>query len=143
MKQNEQVLICGGGPVGVVTALSLVQQGIPVTVLEMFEEPPREPRAATIHPSTLEMLDTLGLAEGILQRGLHAPAFQFRDRRSQEIVAVFDMAHIADETKFPLAVQYEQWKLVRDGLIALKEYDIADVRLGTSEIGRASCRERV
>jgi 3-(3-hydroxy-phenyl)propionate hydroxylase len=132
MKQNERVIICGGGPVGAVTALALVQQGIPVTVLESFEEPPRDPRAATLHPSTLEMLDTLGLAEGILQRGLHAPAFQFRDRKSQEIVAVFDMAHIADETKFPLAVQYEQWKLVRDGLAALKEYDIADVRLGTN-----------
>lgn len=61
-----------------------------------------------------------------------APAFQFRDRRTQEIVAVFDMKHLADETDFPFAVQYEQWKLVRDAIEALSEYDIADIRLGTT-----------
>jgi 3-(3-hydroxy-phenyl)propionate hydroxylase len=131
MINNERVVICGGGPVGMVAALALVRQGIAVTVLESFEEPPRDPRAATLHPSTLEMLDTLELAAGILQRALHAPAFQFRDRNSQEIVAVFDMKHIADETAFPFAVQYEQWKLTRDAIAALGEYDIADIRLGS------------
>ena len=95
MSKNERVVICGGGPVGVVAALSLVRQGIPVTVLEAFDTPPKDPRAATLHPSTLEMLDTLDLAAGILERGLHAPAFQFRDRKTQDIIAVFDMQHIA------------------------------------------------
>ena len=41
------------------------------------------------------------------------------------------MKHIADETAFPFCVQYEQWKLARDGLRALSGYDLADVRLGT------------
>lgn len=131
MKQNERVIISGGGPVGMVSALALVRQGIPVTLLEVAPEPTRDPRAATLHPSTLEMLDTLGLAEGILEKGLHAPAFQFRDRKSQDVVAVFDMAHIADETAFPLCVQYEQWKLVRDSLEALEGNELADIRLGT------------
>ena len=53
MKKNERIIICGGGPVGMVAALSLVRQGISVTVLEAFEEPPQDPRAATIHASTL------------------------------------------------------------------------------------------
>jgi 3-(3-hydroxy-phenyl)propionate hydroxylase len=132
MKKNERIIICGGGPVGMVAALSLVRQGIPVTVLEAFEEPPQDPRAATIHASTLEMLHTLDLAEGIKERGLLAPAFQFRDRKSQEIIAVFDMKHIADETEFPFAIQYEQWKLTRDALAAVKTHDIADIRLGSS-----------
>ena len=131
MKSAERVIICGGGPVGIVSALALVRQGIPVTVLEAFAEPSKDPRAATIHPSTLEMLDTVGLAAGVIEKGLKAPAFQFRDRRTQEIIAVFDMKHIADETAFPFCVQYEQWKLARDGLRALSGYDLADVRLGT------------
>ena len=134
MDKKERVLICGGGPVGMVTALALVQQGIPVTVFEAFEEPPQDPRAATVHPSTLEMLDTVGLAAGVIERGLPAPAFQFRDRKTQEIVAVFDMKHIADETDFPFAIQYEQWKLVRDGLAALKGNDLADIRLGAKVV---------
>ena len=132
MSNNDRMIICGGGPVGMVAALSLVQKGIPVTVLESFETPPQDPRAATIHPSTLEMLHKLNLADGIIERGLKAPAFQFRDRTTQEIIAVFDMKHIADETNFPFAVQYEQWKLTRDAIVAVKEYDIADVRLGSA-----------
>ena len=91
MKQGERVIICGGGSVGMVSALALVQQGIPVTVLESFAEPPQDPRAATIHPSTLEMLDSVGLAAGVIEKGLKAPAFQFRDRKSQEIVAVLSL----------------------------------------------------
>jgi len=130
MSKNERVVVCGGGPVGMVAALALVRQGIPVTVLESFDTPPKDPRAATLHPSTLEMLDTLDLAVGILERGLHAPAFQFRDRNTQDVIAVFDMKHIADETDFPFAVQYEQWKLTRDAIAALAEYDLADIRLG-------------
>ena len=78
------------------------------------------------------MLHSLGLADGIKERGLMAPAFQFRDRKSQEIIAVFDMKHIADETDFPFAIQYEQWKLTRDALAAVQAHDIADVRLGSS-----------
>jgi 3-(3-hydroxy-phenyl)propionate hydroxylase len=132
MGKNERVVVCGGGPVGMVAALALVRQGIPVTVLESFETPPRDPRAATVHPSTLEMLDGVGLAAGIVERGLAAPAFQFRDRKTQEIIAVFDMKHIEDETDFPFAVQYEQWKLTRDAIAALAEYDIADIRLGAN-----------
>ena len=132
MNKNDRIIICGGGPVGMVAALSLVRQGIPVTVLEAFEEPPKDPRAATIHASTLEMLHSLDLANGIKERGLMAPAFQFRDRKSQEIIAVFDMKHISDETEFPFAIQYEQWKLTRDALAALQSHDIADVRLGST-----------
>ena len=131
MTQNDRVIICGGGPVGMVSALALVRQGIPVTVLEAFAEPPKDPRAATVHPSTLEMLESVGLAAGVVERGLKAPAFQFRDRKTQDIVAVFDMKHLADETDFPFAVQYEQWKLVRDSLAALDGNDLADIRLGT------------
>jgi 3-(3-hydroxy-phenyl)propionate hydroxylase len=131
MQSAERVIISGGGPVGIVSALALVRQGIPVTLLEAFDEPPKDPRAATVHPSTLEMLDSVGLAAGVIEKGLKAPAFQFRDRRTQEIVAVFDMKHIADQTAFPFCVQYEQWKLVRDGLNALRACDLADIRLGT------------
>jgi 3-(3-hydroxy-phenyl)propionate hydroxylase len=132
MNRQDRVIICGGGPVGMISALALVRQGIPVTVLESFSEPPQDPRAATVHPSTLEMLDSVGLASSVIEKGLSAPAFQFRDRQTQEVVAVFDMKHLAGETDFPFAVQYEQWKLVRDAIEALSEYDIADIRLNTT-----------
>ncbi|HEV2799176.1 MAG TPA: FAD-dependent oxidoreductase [Pyrinomonadaceae bacterium] len=55
--------IVGGGPAGAVLALILARQGIPVALLEAHEDFERDFRGDTIHPSVLEILDELGLAE--------------------------------------------------------------------------------
>jgi 2-polyprenyl-6-methoxyphenol hydroxylase-like FAD-dependent oxidoreductase len=62
MTTEERVFIAGAGPVGLSAAAALVRQGVPVTVFEGAEELSRESRASTFHPSTLDMLDELGLA---------------------------------------------------------------------------------
>lgn len=124
----------GGGPVGSVAALALVRQGIPVTLCEATLEPPRAPRAATTHPPTLKMLDDIGIGADVRRLGLTAPEFQFRDRRTQEIIATFDMSILADETDYPYCVQCEQWKVAGLALEALGDHDIADVHLGAKVI---------
>lgn len=55
--------IVGGGPAGVILALILARQKIPVVLLEAHEDFERDFRGDTIHPSVLEILDELGLAE--------------------------------------------------------------------------------
>lgn len=53
----------GGGPGGAMLALLLARAGSRVTLLEMHKDFDREFRGDTIHPSTLEILDQIGLAE--------------------------------------------------------------------------------
>ncbi|MFI5977484.1 FAD-dependent oxidoreductase [Streptomyces sp. NPDC051452] len=55
--------VVGGGPAGMVLALLLARAGVQVTVLEKHADFLRDFRGDTVHPSTLALLDDLGLAE--------------------------------------------------------------------------------
>ena len=76
----DRVLISGGGPVGLVCAYALVQEGIPVTVFDENSELQEDPRAATTHPATLELLGRLGVVDKVIENGLVCPIFRFWDR---------------------------------------------------------------
>ncbi|WP_050931851.1 FAD-dependent oxidoreductase [Aestuariivita boseongensis] len=107
---EKRVLIAGAGPVGLVAAVSLLEEGIPVTVLEASADLAVDLRASTFHPPTLDFLDRLGLADGLIARGIKCPLWQFRDRKEGEI-ATFDLGLLADVTDHPYRLQAEQWKL--------------------------------
>ncbi|PJN35923.1 hypothetical protein CG747_35945 [Streptomyces sp. CB02959] len=55
--------VVGGGPAGMMLGLLLARAGIEVTVLEKHGDFLRDFRGDTVHPSTLNLLDDLGLGE--------------------------------------------------------------------------------
>src|SRR4030081_1599782 len=55
--------VIGGGPAGMVLGLLLARAGVEVTVLEKHGDFLRDFRGDTVHPSTLQLLDSLGLGE--------------------------------------------------------------------------------
>ena len=121
-----QVAIVGAGPVGTVVATLLAQAGYDVVVLEAGENCAQDLRASTFHSPTLEMLDQIGITQMLLERGLKAPIYHWRDRKSGEVIE-FDMSELDDVTRYPFRVQCEQYHLSRalaDGLAKQKSAQV-------------------
>jgi 2-polyprenyl-6-methoxyphenol hydroxylase-like FAD-dependent oxidoreductase len=62
-----QCCIAGGGPAGLMLGYLLARSGVRVVVLEKHDDFLRDFRGDTIHPSTLTVLDDLGLLEAFLR----------------------------------------------------------------------------
>ncbi len=110
MKDVNPVLVVGAGPVGFVATLRLAQNGIPVVLIDKETTLQDDLRASTFHPPTLEMLDELDLAAGLLALGLKTDSWQIRMHETHER-AVFDLSLLADDTRYPFRLQAEQRSL--------------------------------
>jgi 3-(3-hydroxy-phenyl)propionate hydroxylase len=125
-QDQARIIIVGGGPVGLVAALRLGLANIPVTLLEADLTPPRDLRASTFHPPTLDMLDQLDLAQALIARGLISPTWQIRLHATHE-KAEFDLSILKNDTAHPYRLQCEQSQLcalVRDKLAILDTVEI-------------------
>lgn len=107
-----QILVVGGGPVGAVTAYALARAGVDVLLVEAANDCHEDMRASTIHPPTLDMLAELDLLAPLEAQGLRAPIYQYRNRRTSEVLS-FDMGELADISRHPYRLQCEQFKLAR------------------------------
>ncbi len=123
------VVVAGAGPVGLTVAWMLAGAGMEVVVCERGDGVSTESRASTFHPSTLELLDDLGLTDELLALGLVARTFQYRDRR-QGVIAELDLGLLAGDVRFPFRVQLEQSVLCRILRDRLAGMDNCDLRFG-------------
>ena len=130
---NDRVIVVGAGPVGLTAALALAKRSIPSVLLAAEPELVMELRGSTFHPPTLDLLDEFEMVPRMIEVGLKAPTWQFRDRETGP-VATFDLALLAGETHHPYRVQCEQWKLMRFVEAELRKLG-ADIRFGHEVTG--------
>jgi len=64
------VIVVGGGPVGILLACLLAERGVDVEVLERRTEPSMLARAIGIHPPSMKVLRQAGVAEEVLARAV-------------------------------------------------------------------------
>lgn len=125
------VAIVGAGPSGLTLAWWLVEHGVSVTVLEREGSIPRDMRASTFHPATLDLLMDSGLADALVKRGTVVPQWQYLIHESGER-AVFDMACLGDVTAYPFRLQCEQFQLTELLAAKLAEHPHCELRFSAS-----------
>ena len=129
MQSNERIIVAGAGPVGLLTALALARQGVPVLVLEAEPALTHDLRAGTFHPPTLELLAPLGITDKMHEAGIRVPRWQWRDRL-EGLIVEWDLGLLAADTPYPYRLHLEQHRLtpiIHDLLVALP---CAEVRFG-------------
>jgi len=124
MKKN--VVVVGAGPVGLLCALQLAKNGIPVTVIEAEPELTIDLRAGTFHPPTLEMLDPIGVTDAMMEIGIQVPHWQSRDLE-EGLIVEWDMSVLANDTKYPFRLHLEQHRLTPILFKMLQSYSHAEV----------------
>src|SRR3954452_2805928 len=132
---DRRVLIAGGGPVGLLCAWLLGRQGIPVRLFDDNDSPRADPRAATTHPATLDLLADDGLADDMARVGLVVPIFQFWDRPTDTLVAQFDHGILKNDTRHPFVVQCEQFKTAKLLLQRVEKLSNVEVMYGHPVVG--------
>jgi 3-(3-hydroxy-phenyl)propionate hydroxylase len=110
LSKTDPVLIVGAGPAGLSVAAILAQAGVTSRVFEAEEKLPRDLRAGSIHPPTLEMLDTIGVAQDFLAIGIVVPSWQIRGRE-EGVIVEWDLSLLKDDTPYPFRFHCEQFKL--------------------------------
>ena len=99
-------VIAGSGPAGAMLGLLLARRGVDVLVLEKHADFLRDFRGDTIHPSTMEIMDELGLADPLLNLP-HTKTSRLRFRTPRGSATLADFGHL--KTRFPYLAFMPQW----------------------------------
>jgi 2-polyprenyl-6-methoxyphenol hydroxylase-like FAD-dependent oxidoreductase len=123
--------IVGGGPAGMMLGYLLGRAGVDVVVLEKHADFFRDFRGDTVHPSTLQVMDELGLSDGFLK---------LPHQRIQKMDGMFGGAsvRIADlsrlNVKFPFIAFMPQWDFLNFLRESGKQFPSLKVMMSTEAV---------
>src|SRR6266516_150270 len=86
-EETTEVLVAGAGPVGMITAILLAENGIRVKVVDKESSTATHSYACALHPGSLQLMEQIGLAEDIIKMGRRVDTVGLYDgkRRRAEI----------------------------------------------------------
>ncbi|HEY6069982.1 MAG TPA: FAD-dependent oxidoreductase [Chthoniobacterales bacterium] len=92
-------VVAGGGPAGMMTGYLLARAGVEVIVLEKHADFFRDFRGDTIHPSTLEVMQELGLLDDFLKLP-HQELREIRGIFNGHPIPMADFSHLPTHCQF-------------------------------------------
>ncbi|MFJ4682240.1 FAD-dependent oxidoreductase [Streptomyces sp. NPDC088789] len=101
--------VVGGGPAGMMAGLLLARQGVEVTVLEKHGDFLRDFRGDTVHPSTLQVFEELGMIDEFL-RIKHSKVTTIRMETPTGTTTFADFSRLRG--RFPYVAFMPQWDLL-------------------------------
>src|SRR5688500_9521443 len=103
---DSDLIVVGGGPAGVMAGLLFARAGCRVKVLEKHADFFRDFRGDTVHPSTMEILDQLGMLDRFLKRP-HNRVAKAEVRSADRNWTIGDRSHL--DAPAPFIAMMPQW----------------------------------
>jgi 2-polyprenyl-6-methoxyphenol hydroxylase-like FAD-dependent oxidoreductase len=103
---ESDLIVVGGGPAGMMAGLLFARAGCNVRVLEKHADFFRDFRGDTVHPSTMEILDQLGMLQRFLKRP-HNEVDGAQLRIAGREWTIGDLTHL--HTPAPFIAMMPQW----------------------------------
>lgn len=126
-EQHAPVVIAGAGPIGLVTALALAQQGVRCVVLEAERQVSEGSRAIVFTRRSMEILQQVGVARRVTENGL---PWRFGNSiyRGQRVFRM-ENPHDPDDRFFPL-INLQQQYLEQYLVEACAQQPLVELRWG-------------
>ena len=106
MTSDADLIVVGGGPAGMMAGLLFARAGCNVRVLEKHADFFRDFRGDTVHPSTMEILDQLGMLQRFLKRP-HNRIDNAQLNLAGRDWTIGDLSHL--DTAAPFIAMMPQW----------------------------------
>lgn len=124
-----EIVIVGGGPVGLTLALDLARRGRKVTVLNRLDFIPAGSKAICFSKRTLEIWDRLGVGAAMVKKGVVWNIGKVFWGQGVQPIYQFDMLPMKDQ-KMPGFINLQQYHAEERLVGALSEYGNVDLRWG-------------
>lgn len=105
--KKTNIVVLGAGPVGLTAANALAKKNIDYVLLDREQRSNTHSYALALHPESLEILDSLGLADQVLKKSLHIPTVVIFEGDHKKATLDYSMLPL----KFPFLAAISQGEL--------------------------------